>query len=85
MWMGSFLSVRFVFFVILGLFEVNLNFFQVMKSKLMGHMKTTVDENGKFDYIRADTNPVPPGWYDLDRSKHAVSREWYATAGAGTK
>ena len=56
-----------------------------MKSKLMGQMKTTVDENGKFDYIHADMNPVPPGWYDLDRSKHAVPRGWYATAGAGTK
>merc|ERR1719211_562517 len=32
----------------------------------MGKMKTTVDENGKFDYIRADMRPVPPGWYDLD-------------------
>eukprot|EP00090_Calanus_glacialis_P038469 TRINITY_DN6711_c0_g1_i2.p1 TRINITY_DN6711_c0_g1~~TRINITY_DN6711_c0_g1_i2.p1 ORF type:complete len:103 (-),score=36.08 TRINITY_DN6711_c0_g1_i2:90-398(-) len=61
------------------------SFSQVMKSKLMGQMKTTVDENGKFDYIHADMNPVPPGWYDLDRSKHAVPRGWYATAGAGTK
>ena len=68
--------------LILGFFGVN---FQVMKSKLMGQMKTTVDENGKFDYIRADMNPVPPGWYDLDRSKHAVPRGWYATAGAGNK
>ena len=38
--------------LILGFFAVNLIFFQVMKSKLMGQMKTTVDENGKFDYIR---------------------------------
>ena len=71
--------------LILGFFGVNFIFFQVMKSKLMGQMKTTVDENGKFDYIRADMNPVPPGWYDLDRSKHAVPRGWYAGAGAGNK
>merc|ERR1719493_34450 len=40
----------------------------------MGKMKTTVDENGKFDYIRADMRPVPPGWYDLDTTKHAVPK-----------
>ena len=50
---------------------------QVMKTRLMGKMKTTVDENGKFDYIRADMRPVPPGWYDLDTTKHAVPKGWY--------
>eukprot|EP00092_Neocalanus_flemingeri_P069838 GFUD01085643.1.p1 GENE.GFUD01085643.1~~GFUD01085643.1.p1 ORF type:complete len:116 (-),score=37.17 GFUD01085643.1:136-483(-) len=34
---------------------------QVMKSKLMGQSKTTVDENGKFSYFSADMRPVPPG------------------------
>merc|ERR1712106_26763 len=58
---------------------------QVMKSKLMGQMKTTVDENGKFDYIRADMRPVPPGWYDLDHSKHMVPRGWYAMGGPVSK
>eukprot|EP00092_Neocalanus_flemingeri_P049219 GFUD01056476.1.p1 GENE.GFUD01056476.1~~GFUD01056476.1.p1 ORF type:complete len:100 (-),score=39.53 GFUD01056476.1:146-445(-) len=50
---------------------------QVMKSKLMGQSKTTVDENGKFSYFSADMRPVPPGWYDLDKSKHAVPMGWY--------
>jgi len=50
---------------------------QVMKTRLMNQMKTTVDENGKFDYIRADMRPVPPGWYDLDHTKHAVPKGWY--------
>jgi len=53
------------------------SFSQVMKARLMGQMKSTVDENGKFDYIRADMRPVPPGWYDLDQTKHAVPKGWY--------
>ena len=24
-------------------------------------MKTTIDENGKFNYVSADMRPVPPG------------------------
>merc|ERR1712106_288424 len=48
-------------------------------------MKTPVDENGKFDYIQADMRPVPPGWYDLDHSKHMVPRGWYAMGGPVSK
>jgi len=42
-----------------------------------GVPKTTVDENGKFSYISSDMRPVPPGWYDLDKSKHRVPVGWY--------
>ena len=39
--------------------------------------KETVDENGKFSYLSSDMRPVPPGWYDLDKSKHMVPLGWY--------
>lgn len=32
-----------------------------MKQNLGKKMKTTVDENGKFNYVSADMRPVPPG------------------------
>ena len=34
---------------------------KVMKQNLGKKMKTTVDENGKFNYVSADMRPVPPG------------------------
>jgi hypothetical protein len=39
--------------------------------------KETVDENGKFSYHSSDMRPVPPGWYDPDKSKHMVPLGWY--------
>jgi len=50
---------------------------QVLKANLGKKLKTTVDENGKFSYISADMRPVPPGWYDVDKSKHRVPIGWY--------
>eukprot|EP00092_Neocalanus_flemingeri_P010072 GFUD01010855.1.p1 GENE.GFUD01010855.1~~GFUD01010855.1.p1 ORF type:complete len:102 (-),score=16.77 GFUD01010855.1:233-538(-) len=50
---------------------------QVMKCGLVKQFQTTVDENGKFSYFTADRNPVPPGWYDLDKTKHRVPIGWY--------
>merc|ERR1711934_804285 len=50
---------------------------QVVKCGLIQKFKTTVDENGKFNYYSADMRPVPPGWYDLDKSKHKVPIGWY--------
>jgi len=46
-------------------------------SQAIGIPKTTVDENGKFSYYSSDMRPVPPGWYDLDKSKHRVPLGWY--------
>jgi len=57
--------------------EGKFTYSQVLKSNFGNKMKTTVDENGKFSYISADTNPVPPGWYNIDRSKHKVPIGWY--------
>ena len=59
------------------------SFSQVLKPNIVGHLKSAVDENGKFDYIRADVRPVPPGWYDLDRTKHAVPKGWYILGESG--
>lgn len=42
-----------------------------------GATKTAVDENGKFAYFSADMRPVPPGWYDVDKTKHKVPMGWY--------
>jgi len=50
---------------------------QVMKCGLVKKFQTTVDENGKFAYFTADMRPVPPGWYDLDKTKHRVPIGWY--------
>ena len=36
-------------------------FLQVMKCGLVNKFQTTVDENGKFGYFKADARPVPPG------------------------
>merc|ERR1712189_123757 len=47
-------------------------YIQVVKCGLVQQFKTTVDENGKFNYYSSDMRPVPPGWYDLDKSKHRV-------------
>jgi len=52
---------------------------QVVKCGLIQKFKTTVDENGKFQYYSSDMRPVPPGWYDLDKSKHKVPVGWYQT------
>eukprot|EP00090_Calanus_glacialis_P020114 TRINITY_DN3091_c0_g1_i10.p1 TRINITY_DN3091_c0_g1~~TRINITY_DN3091_c0_g1_i10.p1 ORF type:complete len:101 (-),score=30.90 TRINITY_DN3091_c0_g1_i10:133-435(-) len=50
---------------------------QVMKCGLVNKFQTTVDENGKFGYFKADMRPVPPGWYDLDKTNHRVPIGWY--------
>jgi len=50
---------------------------QVSSYTFKGSTKTAVDENGKFSYFSADMRPVPPGWYDLDKSKHMVPMGWY--------
>jgi len=42
-----------------------------------GMEKTAVDVDGKFKYFSADMRPVPPGWYDVDKSKHMVPIGWY--------
>ena len=34
---------------------------KVLKATLGNKMKTTIDENGKFNYVSADMRPVPPG------------------------
>jgi len=34
---------------------------QVVKCGLVTKFQTTVDENGKFAYFKADMRPVPPG------------------------
>eukprot|EP00090_Calanus_glacialis_P020119 TRINITY_DN3091_c0_g1_i8.p1 TRINITY_DN3091_c0_g1~~TRINITY_DN3091_c0_g1_i8.p1 ORF type:complete len:118 (-),score=28.85 TRINITY_DN3091_c0_g1_i8:139-492(-) len=52
-------------------------FLQVMKCGLVNKFQTTVDENGKFGYFKADMRPVPPGWYDLDKTNHRVPIGWY--------
>eukprot|EP00088_Acartia_fossae_P046809 TRINITY_DN5065_c0_g1_i11.p1 TRINITY_DN5065_c0_g1~~TRINITY_DN5065_c0_g1_i11.p1 ORF type:complete len:119 (-),score=27.54 TRINITY_DN5065_c0_g1_i11:220-576(-) len=50
---------------------------QVLKANLGKKLKTTIDENGKFSYFSADMRPVPPGWYDVDKTKHRVPIGWY--------
>merc|ERR1711963_34352 len=50
---------------------------QVVKCGLVQQFKSTVDENGKFLYYSSDMRPVPPGWYDLDKTKHKVPIGWY--------
>jgi len=50
---------------------------QVLKANLGKKLPTTIDENGKFSYISADMRPVPPGWYDVDKTKHKVPIGWY--------
>jgi len=50
---------------------------QVVKCGLLTDFKTTIDEHGKFSYYSSDMRPVPPGWYDLDKSKHRVPLGWY--------
>jgi len=50
---------------------------QVVKCGLLTDFKTTIDEHGKFTYFSSDMRPVPPGWYDLDKSKHRVPLGWY--------
>jgi len=42
-----------------------------------GMEKTAVDVDGKFTYFSADMRPVPPGWYNVDKSKHMVPIGWY--------
>jgi len=39
--------------------------------------KTAVDVDGKFTYFSADMRPVPPGWYNVDKTKHMVPIGWY--------
>jgi len=54
------------------------NYFMVQTDgQQMCQPKETVDENGKFSYHTSDMRPVPPGWYDLDKSKHMVPLGWY--------
>jgi len=63
--------------------EGKFTYSQVLKSNFGNKMKTTVDENGKFSYISADMHPVPPGWYNVDKTKHKVPIGWYdPTSGA---
>jgi len=50
---------------------------QVANCGLLADFKTTIDEHGKFSYFSSDMRPVPPGWYDLDKSKHRVPVGWY--------
>jgi hypothetical protein len=50
---------------------------QVPNVGFTGKTMSAVDENGQFSYISADMRPVPPGWYDLDKSKHMVPKGWY--------
>jgi len=59
--------------------EGKFTYSQVLKSNFGNKTKTTVDENGKFSYVSADMRPVPPGWYDVDKSKHRVPIGWYDT------
>jgi hypothetical protein len=58
---------------------------QVAKTGHADSLKTTVDENGKFSYFSADMRPVPPGWYDLDKSKYRVPIGWYQMGQTQTK
>lgn len=57
--------------------EGKFTYSQVLKANMGDRLPTTVDENGKFSYVSADMRPVPPGWYDLDKSKHRVPIGWY--------
>ena len=52
-------------------------FKQVKQTIINCKLSSAVDEYGSFDYVRADTRPVPPGWYDLDKNKHRVPKDWY--------
>merc|ERR1711935_47131 len=52
-------------------------FSKVMNCNMKDSLKTTVDENGKFSYMSADMRPVPPGWYNIDKTKHRVPVGWY--------
>merc|ERR1711935_1233539 len=52
-------------------------FSKVMNCNMHDSLKTTVDENGKFSYMSADMRPVPPGWYNIDKTKHRVPVGWY--------
>eukprot|EP00088_Acartia_fossae_P050757 TRINITY_DN56922_c0_g1_i1.p1 TRINITY_DN56922_c0_g1~~TRINITY_DN56922_c0_g1_i1.p1 ORF type:complete len:105 (+),score=13.82 TRINITY_DN56922_c0_g1_i1:114-428(+) len=57
--------------------EGKFTYNQVLKANIARQNKSTVDENGKFEYVSADMRPVPPGWYDLDKSKQRVPQGWY--------
>merc|ERR1712051_23810 len=54
----------------------------VNPARWKGLEKTALDVDGKFQYFSADMRPVPPGWYDLDKTKHMVPSGWY---NAGSK
>jgi len=57
--------------------EGKFTYSQVLKGNFGRKLQTTVDENGKFSYVSADMRPVPPGWYDVDKTKHKVPIGWY--------
>jgi len=57
--------------------EGKFTYSQVLKSTFGNKTKTAMDENGKFAYVSADRNPVPPGWYNVDKSKQKVPVGWY--------
>jgi len=57
--------------------EGKFTYSQVSNVNCGEKMKTTVDENGKFTYKSADMHPVPPGWYNVDKSKFKVPLGWY--------
>merc|ERR1712142_1060770 len=57
--------------------EGKFTYSQVANKNSGEKMKTTVDENGKFTYKSADMHPVPPGWYNVDKSKFKVPLGWY--------
>jgi len=53
-------------------------FTKVMKSGDQTQTLTGVGGSGKtFSYVRSDMRPVPPGWYDTDKTKYKVPLGWY--------
>ena len=49
---------------------LNTTLLQVVKCGLITQFKTTVDENGKFNYYSSDMRPVPPGLF------HSISLKY---------
>jgi len=53
-------------------------FNNVMKPGQLSSSLTGVGGSGKsFSYVTSDMRPVPPGWYDTDKTKHKVPIGWY--------
>ena len=55
---------------------------KVVKCGLIQEFKTTIDENGKFNYYSSDMRPVPPGNFYLKYKTYCIIHKtwnlgWY--------